>query len=526
MVKAPEGLASVGSSASDLFSRSCARCGRPLSRYNKADYCSGCASGAASGPRSASSGAASIGPRVRAARLRRGLTLQVLGDMCGVSAAYLSMVENGKRPVDRYSLIVELAGALQVPAAELAPDLLAGFDPAASRTGTVGGPDEGGGVTGSTQQPLNWCTDPLTDLASLGNMDLHADADRRRLLSGAVYSAATVALPDPAWWQSEAGLVVAPAAGKQRAGPDDVAAVRQLGVVFSRLDQLRGGGHARKAVVQYLRSDATALLTSRFACDQVRREMFSAVAELAYLSGWMAFDNSEHAMAHRYLCLALKLAARAGDPPLAGHILRAMAHQALDLGFRDQGLELAATSVHGQRYLSASPRERALLGVVHARALAATGQKQAAAKALLKAEDDLAVAREGIAEPPRTFFFGEASLAHEAGRTLQSCGDQPGAVRHFQHSVRSRGTAFRRTHAVTLGYLGAAQMASGNLDEACAAWSQTLDIVEDGSISSGRARQAIMDMRCLIAPVRDRVAAVTAIDERAAAYLAETSSPA
>jgi hypothetical protein len=27
---------------------------------------------------------------------------------------------------------------------------------------------------------------------------------------------------------------------------------------------------------------------------QVRREMFSAASELAYLSGWMAFDDAEH----------------------------------------------------------------------------------------------------------------------------------------------------------------------------------------------------------------------------------------
>ncbi len=127
----------MASTVSDLRSRPCIQCGRPLSRYNRTDYCAGCASGAASGSRVTSSDAASIGPRVRTARLRRGLTLQVLGDMCGVSAAYLSMVENGKRLVDRYSLIVELAGALQVRAAELAPELLAGLDLAATGTGSA-----------------------------------------------------------------------------------------------------------------------------------------------------------------------------------------------------------------------------------------------------------------------------------------------------------------------------------------------------------------------------------------------------
>jgi hypothetical protein len=92
------------------------------------------------------------------------------------------------------------------------------------------------------------------------------------------------------------------------------------------------------------------------------------------------------------------------------------------LGACKQGLDLAAASVKGQRYQSATPRERALLGVVHARGLAANGMKQAAAKALVRAEDDLASASDGIEEPDRTFFFGEASLAHETACTLRDLG--------------------------------------------------------------------------------------------------------
>jgi transcriptional regulator with XRE-family HTH domain len=54
-------------------------------------------------------GISGIGARVRSARL----TLQVLAGLYGVSAAYLSMVENGKRPVERYSLRMHLAAALR-----------------------------------------------------------------------------------------------------------------------------------------------------------------------------------------------------------------------------------------------------------------------------------------------------------------------------------------------------------------------------------------------------------------------------
>jgi tetratricopeptide (TPR) repeat protein len=249
--------------------------------------------------------------------------------------------------------------------------------------------------------------------------------------------------------------------------------------------------------------------------------MFSATAELAYVSGWMAFDSGEHAVALQRFNTAVKLAARSGDAPLSGHILRAMAHQALDMGFRREALQIAKASIHGERYTAATPREQALLGVVHARALAANNQKHDAARALIRAEDDLAKAHDGIREPGRTFFFGEASLAHETACTLRDLGDYQRAVKEFRRSVRTRGAAFRRTHAVTLGYLGATQITQGGVEEACATWANVLDAMEDG-IYSGRARQAVVDMRHLLSPYRRRgIPAVGALDARAASYLSQ-----
>jgi hypothetical protein len=159
--------------------------------------------------------------------------------------------------------------------------------------------------------------------------------------------------------------------------------------------------------------------------------------------------------------------------------------------------------------------------VVHARGLAACGRKAPAARALLRAENDLAAASDGVPEPDRTFFFGEASLAHETACTLRDLGDSTAAVRQFQRSVAKRGASFRRTHAVTLGYLGAVQIGCGGVEEACRTWSVALDAVEDG-IYSGRARQCVTDMRTLLSPYRRRgIAAVTELEHRARAYLAQ-----
>ncbi|MEU9246134.1 hypothetical protein [Streptomyces sp. NPDC048385] len=192
-----------------------------------------------------------------------------------------------------------------------------------------------------------------------------------------------------------------------------------------------------------------------------------------------------------------------------------------NLGFRREALQIAQASVDGERYAAATPRERALLGVVHARTLAANCHNQEAAWALLRAEDDLSNAHAGIREPDRTFFFGEASLAHETACTLRDLGDHQRAIKEFRRSVRTRGTAFRRTHAVTLGYMGATQTAQDGVEEACATWTSVLDAMEDG-IYSGRARQRVVEMRQLLSPYRKRgISTVGVLDARAAAYLAQ-----
>lgn len=370
----------------------------------------------------------------------------------------------------------------------------------------------------SSRTMPDWDVDTLVELTELGRTDV--DPERRHVLEAAAYSVAALALPGGSWWTQIAGRGGERAAlGSRAVGHGDLEAVREMVSMFSRIDQRRGGGHARMAVVQYLISDVAGYLRGTYADNRIRQGMFSTASELAYLAGWMAFDNSEHAIAQRYFTVAVKLAAEADDAPMAGHILRAMAHQAIDLGHYKHGLDLAGASLDDKRYQLACPRERALLGIVHAKALGAVGQKQTAAVALLRAEDDLASASPGDEEPSRVFFFGEASLAHETACTLRDTGDLTGAIREFRRSVRTReATTFTRTHVITLGYLGTVQARSGNLAEACATWSQALDAID--GVQSGRTRKAVQDMRSALSSIRDRgFTAAKELDQRAAAYL-------
>ncbi|GAA4687243.1 Tat pathway signal protein [Streptomyces chumphonensis] len=366
-----------------------------------------------------------------------------------------------------------------------------------------------------------WDADTLTALAGLGRADL--DVDRRDLLGKATYSVAGLAVPGSAWWrQQERTSRPSTDRGSRRIGRGELDAVHDMIALFQRVDQRRGGGHARSAVAQYLMADVASYLRCSYADEGVRRGMLAGAGELAYLAGWMAFDSGEHGTAQRYLLLGVKLAAEAADAPLAGHILRALAHQALDLGHPGQALGLAQASVEGDRYARAAPRERALLEVVHARTCVATGDGAAASAALLRAENELAAAGEDDDEPARVFFFGEASLAHETACALRDLGDLKGAQDEFRRSVRTRKAAtFTRTHAVTLGYLGEVQARKGDVEEACATWHRALDAME--GVRSGRTRQVVVNLRRTLSPYRSRrIDTALELDARAAVHLMGT----
>lgn len=359
----------------------------------------------------------------------------------------------------------------------------------------------------------DWSVDTLTMLAELGRDDLDM-LQRRQMLASTAYSVAGLALPGPAWWEeTRAAARQRPASSPRTVTEADIDDIRQTTAFFSNRDQQRGGAAGRSALVAHLRFEAAPLLNSHFPDDQVGRNLHSALAEMTYLAGWMAFDASEHRAAQRYLTLGVRLAAEAGDGPLAGHILRAMAHQAVDLGHSRQARDLADASMESTRYGRASWREKALLGIVHARTLAASGDRPGTLAAISRAERDLG--RDTGDAPGRVSFFGEASLAHETACALRDLGNPRDAEIHFQRSVATRRRQlYARTHSVTLGYLGAVQIRQGRLDEACHTWTQALDAMT--GVHSGRARDVIVRMQRDLSPVRRRGGRqVTELDQRA-----------
>lgn len=62
-----------------------------------------------------------VGQRIRAARKRRGLSQSELGELTGVSSAYISYLENGERNMS-VEIFIEIVNALNISADELLID--------------------------------------------------------------------------------------------------------------------------------------------------------------------------------------------------------------------------------------------------------------------------------------------------------------------------------------------------------------------------------------------------------------------
>ncbi|QVI24508.1 hypothetical protein KHQ06_18355 [Nocardia tengchongensis] len=231
--------------------------------------------------------------------------------------------------------------------------------------------------------------------------------------------------------------------GARAIGMNQVAGIRNMFSLFQEMDVMRGGGHARTALISYMNSTVIPLIRREHEPD-VQKALYDAAAEQAYLIGWMAYDDGEHGLAQRYLIQALRLSQAAENPVLGAHVLAGMADQANLLGYSHEAVALARAGLHGIGP-EASPACYADLGILEARALARLGDATAATKAIGRAERVFdSVDHESEPEwarfIDRAYFFGEAAnvfrdlnqpneIDRFAGMSIEDCLQQRRARR-------------------------------------------------------------------------------------------------
>ncbi|WP_423835826.1 tetratricopeptide repeat protein [Streptomyces endophytica] len=357
-------------------------------------------------------------------------------------------------------------------------------------------------------------SDPVLAATDLGR----ADVERRRFLAVAAFTTAGVAMP-LAYDHEATSRMLRARTGAAMVGLEDVDVVRQITTAFSAADERLGGGHGLTTVTAYLADTAAPMLRGRFPGDALRRAAFGAVAELAYLAGWKHHDLGQEGAAQRYYQVGYQLACEADPHGHAAWMMRALAHQALSLKQPHYCVDLAAAALaRGLNHIDG--RTEALLHITHARAYAAIGEKPAAARALLAAED--ALLRYDGPQPSYSRVSGPAAgtVASHTARTLTDLADHIGTEQqHRDALIRWDPQKYKRVHALTYADLGDSLAAQARADEAVAAWSQALILME--GMTSDRTRKAITSLRSILAVYqRRKVPGATELARRAREALA------
>jgi transcriptional regulator with XRE-family HTH domain len=254
-----------------------------------------------------------------------------------------------------------LAQALQLTAGELS-ELLADVSDVPS------GRD---GFTLVTSVPLDFSLSAAYTVRIMEGFTAHDIASRREALASlAVITGAALLQPVRQWAASLALLPGSPPA----AGTDEVAELEQAVTLFRRWDASGAGGLRRKAVVGQLSAVAESL--SDHHPDALSRRLFQVTAELAQLSGWMAYDQGMYGVAQRYYLLALHACREGSCPDLGAKVIGDMTQLSTALGRYEDSLALARTALYSLPRQASGLVRSELLGL-ESRAYAQLGDSEA-----------------------------------------------------------------------------------------------------------------------------------------------------
>ncbi|REF36398.1 XRE family transcriptional regulator [Thermasporomyces composti] len=329
------------------------------------------------------------------------------------------------------------------------------------------------------------------------------------------------AVPDVAAW-NEAALTWLVSSGPperptgntgHRVGTADVARVRAMVRSFDQLDGQFGGGHARRALVEYLRHDLTRLLSGTYS-EEVGRQLFEAAAQALQLVAWMSYDAGLHDLAGRYFVQALRLAESSGNRLLAASVLDAMSHQATFLGRLSEAVNLARSARLGTSRNS-SPILTAHFYMMEARALARLGDTSGCDKALAAAigEFDRRIPGDG---PPWIQYFDDAEMAAEMGHCNRDLGRAEIAAEYASQSVRASDGGYARSDFFAAMVLADSYLDQGEEEQACRIALDALEIGEQ--LSSARCRTYVQEFRDRLAKVGFANRTVREFVEQARSY--------
>lgn len=356
---------------------------------------------------------------------------------------------------------------------------------------------------------LSWESTP--DNVTAMALGLLKAGTRNPDLAASAWSVAAIAEPLGRWLLDSADREVA-GTGSRRVGRADVDAVWAMCSAFAEADHRLGGDHARRTLVFYADDVAAPLLTGKYT-ERVGRDLFTAVARLVNIAGFMCFDADYQRLGQEYFIAALRMAKVSGDEALGAHILTDMSIQAQHQRNAQVAVALADASVTTARR-SGSVSTLARCHAVRARALALQGDVSESDHALNEAER--ALDRVGPRdEPPWMTFFTHQQLAAESMYAAAELRRTRLVQRRAADVLTADGDAMQRrqvlaTATLAASYLpadGAGEDAEADVEQACVILHGVLPVI--ASQTSARALS-------LVGAVRGRLAGypqITAVQD-------------
>ncbi|MCD0449609.1 helix-turn-helix transcriptional regulator [Actinocorallia sp. API 0066] len=314
--------------------------------------------------------------------------------------------------------------------------------------------------------------DAASDAVALWRAD--ADPERRPGLTA-------LAVDPSAWpdsllhWTLDPAPAVPDCAGRRlRVGMSDVARIEEATRAFAAMDRRYGGGMVRPAVVDFLRTRVTPLLSGTYS-EPVGSALMSAAATMTGLAGWESYDLRHDGLAQRLYGHALRLAKAARDPMTGSWVLTVMSQQAIDLTQPLWATRLARAALDSGRRAGAPPRVRAALLLREARATALMAAqadtpdphtRRRVERLLNEVETTFGRATPSDAEPHWISNLGHAEIAAEAGCAWRLVGDHVRAADCARTALAGFGEAYPRSAQFNVVHHAQALHGQGALDEA------------------------------------------------------------
>lgn len=301
---------------------------------------------------------------------------------------------------------------------------------------------------------------------------------RRKFLShaAAVTMGAAVLGTGESAWAPASAQTPAPV----RIGMTDVQQIQAATKALRDLDYRYGGGTCRDAVVAQL-SWAQQLLEST-AGDQVRKQLFVALADMHSLAGWTSFDTGLLDPARGHFGKALEFAKQAGDDSLVACVLYRMGRVYLHYQEPNEALKLFQLGQIAAQE-SGSALTVAVLCANEAWAYGMLNKADQAQKMIGRTKDEFA--RADISEAPDWVrFFNENDLhcmigsAQDALAVFDPGKHAPIAVAETMKSNAAYGADMQRSHVFGLSFQATNHIRSGDLQEGIKVGRRALQIGE------------------------------------------------